>query len=456
MTTVALETLGCKLNQAESEALARELLAAGFQLVSPEDVADVHILNTCTVTHVADRKARHLLRLARRRNPRALLVVAGCYAERAPEELRHVEVDMVVGKEGGGLTLAERLGAARLGAKESTDCGVDGLLRPDDIWARNDLAKEGLGPSKTPFRTRSIVKVQDGCDDFCAYCIVPRVRGREHSLPTDRVVGEVSKRVEDGYKEVVLTGTKIGSYRYMGVDLKGLLERLLAETGIARVRLSSLQPREMTPGLLALWESPRLCRHFHLSLQSGSAETLSRMGRGYSIDEYKGTLASIREAVPGAAITTDVIVGFPGETVGEFEESYGFCQEMAFANIHVFPYSSRSGTLAAAMPGRVTEPVKRERKERMLRLARESAGRFRERYLGQRAWVLWEGEEKGLCSGLTENYIRVLAPGPALAVNEVTQVRLVGQGEGYIRGEPLHFVIASPHEEGVAISSDPS
>lgn len=177
------------------------------------------------------------------------------------------------------------------------------------------------------------------------------------------------------------------------------------------------------------------------------------MRRRYSPEEYRECIDTIREAVPGVAITTDVIVGFPGETVGEFEESYRFCQEMAFTNIHVFPYSPRSGTLAAAMPGQVEERGKRERKERMLRLARESARRFRDSVLDKKAWVLWEGEDHGICSGLTDNYIRVLAPGPALAVNEVTEVKLVGQSEGYLRGEPINFVMANPPETGAALSS---
>ncbi len=264
---------------------------------------------------------------------------------------------------------------------------------------------------------------------------MPYVRGRERSFPVDQVIQEVRERVDEGCKEVVLTGTRIGSYHHDGVDLKRLVERILAETGIARLRLSSLQPGEVTPGMLSLWADPRLCRHFHLSLQSGSAETIGRMRRGYSLEEYRGTLALIRESVPGVAITTDVIVGFPGETAEEFEEGYRFCQGMTFANIHVFPYSPRSGTEAAEMPGQGTEPVKRERTDRMLRLAREGAGHFRARFLGQRASVLWERGEGGLCSGLTDNYIRVLAPGGVSAVNEVRPVRIVGQGEGCLRGE---------------------
>ncbi|MBM2832562.1 MAG: threonylcarbamoyladenosine tRNA methylthiotransferase MtaB [Dehalococcoidia bacterium] len=442
MTTVAIETLGCKLNQAESEALARELLAAGFQMVSPGDGADVYVVNTCTVTHVADRKARHLLRLARRRNPRSLIVAAGCYAERAPAEMERMEgVDLVVGADKtsvvGHLT-SRTLGLAGVplslaiplqgGEDRTPDCFVpmeSGLAMAQE---------EGFRPSRTVFRTRSQVKVQDGCDAFCAYCIVPHVRGRERSIPPDRVVGEVKSRIDEGYREVVLTGTRVGSYRHNGTVLQGLVERILSETGVARLRLSSLQPRELTPGLLALWSNPRLCRHFHLALQSGSGETLKRMAREYSLQEYREAVARIRASVPGVAITTDVIVGFPGETDGEFEESYRFCEEMDFAGIHTFPYSVRSGTAAAEMPGQVAELVKRERKEMMLRLARESARGFREMFIGERAEVLWEGEDEGLLTGLTDNYIRVLAPARSPMVNEILLVRLVSQGEGHLLG----------------------
>lgn len=429
MTTVAIETLGCKLNQAESEALARELLAAGFQMVSPGDGADVYVVNTCTVTHVADRKARHLLRLARRRNPRALIVATGCYAERAADELKRLEgVDLVVGSD--KTSIVSRVSSCLASrAPVATDC--EG--RSPEAMTQG----EGLRLSRTVFRTRSQVKVQDGCDAFCTYCIVPHVRGRERSIPPDRVVREVKNRVDEGYREVVLTGTRVGSYRHNGTVLQGLVERILSETGVARLRLSSLQPRELTPGLLALWSNPRLCRHFHLALQSGSAGTLRRMGREYSLDEYRDAVARIRASVPGVAISTDVIVGFPGETDGEFEESYRFCEETDFAGIHTFPYSVRSGTAAAEMSGQVMESVKAERKNRMLRLARESARGFREMFIGEWVEVLWEGEDDGFLSGLTDNYIRVLAPARSPMVNEILLVRLAAQGEGCLRGELL-------------------
>ena len=366
---VALDTVGCKLNQAETQFLARQFAQAGYRLVPADDEADVYILNTCTVTHVADRKCRQRLRLAHRRNPNGLVVAIGCYAERAHQELAQVEgVDLVLGNS----------------EKSNLPC----LLEESGRLCRPGYSQGGS--AIVDFRTRAFIKVHDGCDSSCAYCIVPLVRGGEKSVPVDQVVGEVRQSVAEGYKEVVLTGTKVGLYRYGGTSLGGLLQRLLAETDIERLRLSSLQPKEVSPELIGLWRDKRLCRHFHLSLQSGSDGVLRRMRRGYTAGGYLGAVALIRDMVPGVAITTDVIVGFPGETEAEFEASYELCRQTGFARIHVFPYSLRDGTQAALMPERVGEGVKRERSQRLLALAQESAQSFRQRFLGKTMAVLWE------------------------------------------------------------------
>ncbi|MBC8476808.1 MAG: radical SAM protein, partial [Dehalococcoidia bacterium] len=246
VTRVALDTLGCKLNQAETESLARQLAAAGYELVDSVDEADVYILNTCTVTHVADRKSRNLLRQARRRNGRARLVVIGCYAERSPQELARIDgVALVLGN-GQKAQVLDRL----------KELGCPSLSTGQSLYQYG--------------RNRSFVKVHDGCRSFCSYCIVPLVRSRVESVPVEQVVAEIQNRVVDGVKEVVLTGTEIGAYHRGGVDLKGLLKLVLAETGITRLRLSSLQPQEISAELLELWKDNRLCPHFHLSLQSGS------------------------------------------------------------------------------------------------------------------------------------------------------------------------------------------
>ena len=401
---VALDTLGCKLNQAETEFLARQFTEAGYRLVSSADGADVYILNTCTVTHIADRKSRHLLRQAHCRNPGALLIATGCYAQRAPEELAQIEgVDLVLnnGQKPQLLQLLEESG--RIGS-------------PARI--QGDLT---IG---TGFRTRAFAKVQDGCNSFCSYCIVPLVRGREKSLPVDQVVAEVKHRIVDGYKEVVLTGVKIGSYNYNGVNLRELLEHILIETSVTRLRLSSLQPQEISAELIGLWRDNRLCPHFHLSLQSGSNGVLNRMERRYSVNEYQRAISLIRSMVPEAAITTDIIVGFPGETEEEFEESYQFCRRMGFARIHVFPYSPRQGTQAAQMPRRVGDEVKKQRSQRMLALAEESVRNFRQRFLGKTMMVLFEQQSNGVWSGLTDNYIKVYTKSDEDLSNKLLLVKL--------------------------------
>jgi threonylcarbamoyladenosine tRNA methylthiotransferase MtaB len=408
---VALETLGCKLNQAETEALARRLARAGYRLVAPDEAADIYILNTCTVTHIADRKARQKLRLARRRCPQAYLVAVGCYVERAAPELKAVGVDLVLGN-----TQKARLPQ---------------IL--EEARGRPGAAAVGLPEGG---RTRSFLKVQDGCRDFCAYCIVPLVRGRPECVPADSVVAEVRERVKEGYREVVLTGTEVGHYRDEGLDLAGLLRRVLDETPVSRLRLSSLQPPEITPALIALWQDGRLCPHFHLSLQSGSDGVLARMKRRYTTADYRRAVASIREAAGDAAITTDVIVGFPGETEAEFEESGEFCREMGFARIHVFPYSLRPGTAAAEMAP-VPSKIVNQRTKRMLALSEASRQEFNGRFLGRTLEVLWEQKASGLWSGLTDNYIRVYAKSRRDLTNKILPVKPMEIYKDGVRGEVL-------------------
>jgi len=404
---VALDTLGCKLNQAETELLARQLAEAGYRLVSPADEADVYILNTCTVTHIADSKSRHRLRLAHRRNPDARLVATGCYAQRAPGELTQIEgVDLVLGNDEKPYLLRLLEESGRL---DSPGC-VQG----------NPTISPHAG-----FKTRAFIKVQDGCNSFCSYCIVPLVRGREKSTPVDQVVAEVRHRIVNGYKEVVLTGVKIGSYDSDGINLKGLLEHILAETDVARLRLSSLQPQEISPELIGLWHDERLCRHFHLSLQSGSDGVLSRMKRHYSVSDYRRSISLIRTLVPEAAITTDIIVGFPGETSAEFEQSYDFCRQMEFARIHVFSYSPRQGTEAAQIPGKVTDSAKTQRNQNLRALAEECTENYSQRFLGKTMPVLWEKQTGGIWSGLTDNYIKVYSKSDRDLANKLIPVKLV-------------------------------
>jgi threonylcarbamoyladenosine tRNA methylthiotransferase MtaB len=430
---ISLETLGCKLNQAETEVLARQFVAAGHQLAGRVEDADIYILNTCTVTGTADSKSRQLLRKARRQNPRALIVVTGCYSDRAPLELAKLEeVNLVTGNDGKG-ALLERLEEAHLVRPTSQS----GAALPDDTVATTSPSggdnaasvetprSTRISGAPTGLRTRASIKIQDGCRNFCAYCIVPYVRRVEKSVPPDEVLAQVKQRVAEGYQEVVLTGTRIGAYECGGLTLKDLVGRILDETKIGRVRLSSIQPRELSPGLLALWKDRRLCPHFHLSLQSGSNTVLARMRRRYTTTEFEQAVGWIRAMAPGVAITTDVIVGFPGETDTEFAESLEFCRRMEFARIHVFPFSARSGTEAAQMAAQVPANIKKERARQMLALAEESASRFREQFAGAEVDVLWEKQTgQGVWSGVTGNYLRVFKKDRKNLGNTVSKVKL--------------------------------
>jgi threonylcarbamoyladenosine tRNA methylthiotransferase MtaB len=424
---VAFYTLGCKLNQAETESLVSRLDGSRFEVVSPRDVADIYIANTCTVTHIADRKSRHWLRLARRRNPQALIIVTGCYAQRSGQDLVHL-ADIVVGNE----------------EKARLPTIVTGL----SLRARSSILQvtrschcersEASSAIPTTMRTRSLIKIQDGCHGPCTYCIVPRVRSREYSLPASQIIDEIKQKVALGYKEIVLTGTKVGSYEDDGTNLRDLVQRILHETGIERLRLSSLQPSEISAGLLALWQDERLCRHFHLALQSGSETVLQRMKRSYSLDKYGRTMDLIKEKIPGVSITTDIMVGFPGESDEEFEQSCSFCQQAGFANVHVFPFSRRPETVAASMPEQIKDKAKQERNRRMLELSRSSRRRFCEQSSGRTMPVLWEQEIRpgsGTYSGLTSNYIRVFAHREKPLSNDITPARLTQLHNQGIWGE---------------------
>ena len=424
---VAFYTLGCKLNQTETESLVGQFGRSGFEIVSPSAVADIYVANTCTVTHIADRKSRHWLRLARRRNPQALMIATGCYAQRSRQELVPLADIVIDNKEKEHLLKIVTdlsLPAPSSGLETTPSCHCE---RGQTICSIASAA-----------RTRSLTKIQDGCHGPCAYCIVPKVRPREYSLPTSQIIDEVRQKVALGYREVVLTGTKVGSYKDDATDLRHLIQRILDDTSVQRLHLSSLQPAEVSSELLALWQDERLCRHFHLALQSASQTALHRMKRSYSLDQYQTAIDLIRKEVQEAAITTDIMVGFPGESDEEFEESYSFCQQAGFANIHVFPFSLRPETAAASMPGQIKDGVKKEHSQRMLELSKSCRRRFGEQFLGQTMPVLWEKETtpgSGIYSGLTSNYIRVFAHSEKPLSNEITPVRLVALGNQGIQGE---------------------
>lgn len=439
---VAIATLGCKLNQADSDRLAERFAAAGYVVVAPNDTADVFVLNTCTVTHVADRKARQSLRAVRRRLPAALIVATGCYPQRDPDAIAALpDVDIIAGNDR-KRELVEIVGNA-----------LGGSLSPygeREIPHVSEVRVRAGAVTPAPGNTRVFLAIQEGCNDVCTYCIVPRVRGRSRSVPAMTLVDQVQAAVEAGAQEVVLTGTQLGDY---GLDdprprrpgwsppdgsrdlLAKLLTRILSETAVERLRVSSLQPQDFTPALLAVWRDPRLCPHLHLPLQSGSDRILAAMRRRYGRDAYLRAIAAARAAIPGVAITTDVIVGFPGEMDADVAATLELCRMAGFAALHVFPYSPRTGTAAARLPDRVPDEVRRTRVEQALALGRQLSEDYRHGLTGSRVDVLWERPvvQDGIqvATGLTGTHVRVYAKsanGPQGTVSTVKVERLHGDG----------------------------
>jgi len=418
---VAIHTHGCKLNQADSQVLARQFQEAGFTVVRSATQADVVILNSCTVTANSDSKARQYLRRARRANPDALVVATGCYAQRAKDELSAMEEVSLVLDNRQKETLVSTV-AAKLNVVAGSSI-------------QNAPVASRVG------RSRAMVKIQEGCDQVCAYCIVPKVRGRERSIPPEEIIAEINGRSENGCREAVLTGTQLGTYGFdlPGIDLRDLIRRVLAETSIDRLRVSSLQAQEITHELLELWEDPRLCPHFHIPLQSGSDTILRSMRRRYDTARFAETVELVRKKIPDAGITTDTIVGFPGEGAREFAESYSFAMSVGFSDMHVFPYSIRPGTSAAHLDGQVEVIKKRERTGEMLELAATAVREFRLGSLGQTRPVLWEPgkgrDAGGIWSGLTDNYLRIKAQSDRDLGNVITDARLTGLDGDWVTGE---------------------
>lgn len=424
--TVAIHTHGCKLNQADSQALARRFREAGYRVVGPSVPADVVVLNSCTVTAAADAKARQYLRAARRRNPAAVVVATGCYAQRAPADIEALpEVSLVIGNTG------------KASLVESAHAALNKFLPESGKSSPADPVI--LSGVKNPTRTRAMVKIQEGCDQVCAYCIVPKVRGRERSIPPETIIAEINRHVAEGYREAALTGTQLGTYGFDLTDanLQCLLERILTETDVERLRVSSLQAHEITASLLQLWSDSRLMPHFHIPLQSGCDTTLRAMRRRYSTSQFAASVELVRQMYPDAGITSDIIVGFPGESEDDFTASLDFATAMQFSGIHAFPYSSRPGTSAAYFRYQVAEPEKRARMGEMLALSAESALRFRESQLGAERPVLWEraSGSRGVWSGLTDNYLRVRAVSDSTLSNRITNARLTGLEGDWVLAE---------------------
>ncbi len=401
---VCLSYLGCKLNLAEVEQLGHALRAAGHVVVGRVEEADVHLINSCAVTATAAQQSRQRARRGPRQSPGLLTVLTGCYATASAAEAAALAgVDLVVPNAGkAGLVAAlEELAARRgLPALEPSPC------------------VPALG------HARATVKIGDGCDYRCAFCIIPLLRGREVSRPLADVVAEVAARVAEGAPEIVLTGVQISDYRCEEGGLYELVGRLLALPGLRRLRLTSIAPWDLDHRLVGLWRDPRLCRHVHLSLQSGCSATLRRMRRPYTAAEFAAARGTLVAAVPTMAITTDVIVGFPGETAAEHAESLRFVAAQDFARVHVFPYSSRPGTAAAGFPDPVAAATIGRRQGEMQALATAAARTFAGRFVGARLEVLWETCRDGVWQGLTDNYLRVRGRLPGALRQRVSTVQI--------------------------------
>lgn len=409
MRKAALHNLGCKVNSYETEAMQQLLEAAGYEIVDFEDQADVYIINTCSVTNMADKKSRQMLHRAKAKNPDAVVVAAGCYVQAAGEKLKEDDaIDLVIGnnKKADLIPLLEEC----LAGREVTDSIID-------IGATHEY--ESLHIAKQADHTRAFIKVQDGCNQFCSYCIIPYTRGRVRSRRPEDVVSEVLELTANGYQEIVLTGIHLSSY---GVDFKDekidflYLIKLLHEIeGVKRLRFGSLEPRVITEEFAKeLSKLDKICPHFHLSLQSGCDETLKRMNRHYTADEYDTGCEILRKYFKNPAITTDVIVGFAGETEEEFATTKAFLEKVNFYEMHVFKYSRRAGTRADKMPNQVPEPVKTRRSSELLALEAEMSRKYRESFLGQETEVLLEepvtiGGEQYMI-GHTKEYVKVAVP----------------------------------------------
>ncbi len=403
MMKIAFYTLGCKVNQYDTQAMRELLQNAGYTCVDFHEEADVYLINTCTVTGTGDKKSRQMISRAHAQNPQAKIVVTGCYAQRAPEELLLLPgVELVLGTKDRA-QIVEKIGALQDGKSQN----AVGDLKSEKTFEEMQVSREG--------RTRAHLKIQEGCDRFCSYCIIPYTRGPIRS----RALADIRKQMEildaSGYAEIVLTGIHLMSYGKEWDNGVGLLDAIAQAEGlenIKRIRLGSLEPQLLGRGFAeALAKNERICRQFHLSLQSGSADVLKRMRRRYTPEEYRRCVELLREVMPDSALTTDVIVGFPGETEAEFEESLAFVKEMGFARIHVFPYSRREGTLAYSMPAQLARSVKAKRAARMIEVGAEAESAYMRRFIGTVQELLLEEYADGAWQGYTDTYIRVHVQG---------------------------------------------
>lgn len=414
---IAFITLGCKVNLYDTEAMAELFTEKGYEVVDFEEYADVYLINTCTVTNLGDKKSRQMIRRAKRINPNSVVVATGCYAQVASEEVAKIEgINIVIGTK-------NRSEIVETVENYVAENGV--VNNVSDIMGEKEF--EPLQISRLTNRTRAYIKIQEGCNRYCTYCIIPYARGPIRSRKPEEVIEEVEKLAENGFKEVVLTGIHVASY---GLDLGNItladiIEKVHSVDGIERIRFSSMEPLAIDDEFVArMSKLPKVCDHYHLSLQSGCNRTLKRMNRKYNAEQYAEACERLRNAFPNVAITTDIIVGFPDETEEDFKESLAFAERMKLDKIHTFPYSPKKGTPAAKMKNQISGDVKSQRSKEMIALSDKMNIDFLNNNIGKTVPVLFEDMENGFWQGHTTNYIKVLAKSDENLNNKIVDVKL--------------------------------
>ena len=426
MKKVTFITLGCKVNQYESNAMAEQFIEKGYEIVEKQEVADICVVNTCTVTNMSDRKSRQMLRRVKEINSNAIVVACGCYAQVAKDELEKMEeIDIVLGNN-------EKKDIVKYVEKYINE--KNKIEELEDVMKTNEFVD--FGDVTFTEKTRAVIKVQDGCNRFCTYCIIPYARGKIRSRKPESVISEIDKIAKTGIKEVVITGIHVASY---GKDLEenigliDLLEKINQVEGIERIRLGSLEPTLITEEFLErLVKLDKICHHFHLSLQSGCDETLKRMNRKYTTEEFGKIVELLRKTYKDVILTTDIIVGFPGETDEEFEKTYEFLNKIKFYKMHVFKYSQRKGTPAAKMPKQVDGNIKEQRSKKLIELSDKNELEYNQTYIGKNVKVLFEEEKKGLYKGHTQNYILVYCESSENLSNRIIEVKCSGIKNNYL------------------------
>ena len=399
MKTVAFITLGCKVNQYETNAMTQKFIEKGYKIVEHHEKADIYVVNTCTVTNMSDRKSRQMLRRVKEANPKSIVVACGCYAQVSEKNIESIEeVDIIIGNNEKSEIVEKVEEFIKTNQKQIE---VGNVMQQREFIDFGDITYSE--------KTRAAIKIQDGCDRFCTYCIIPYSRGRVRSRKPENVISEVEKIAKLGIKEVVITGIHIASY---GKDFKeeykliDLLEELNKVEGIQRIRLGSIEPLLITEEFMErLIKLEKICHHFHLSLQSGCDETLKRMNRRYTIEQFNKIVNLLRSYYKDVILTTDIIVGFPGETEKEFEETYKFLKDIKFYKMHIFKYSPRKGTKAEAMKGQIDGKEKERRSQKLIELSNKNEEEYNQTYIGKEVEILWEEEKENVYKGHTKNYI---------------------------------------------------